>query len=111
VPDDQQSGTVATPRISVNACDRITAFITLNVRNHESEDHIMRYPRSTAARTRLIPFAALLLATALGGCVGYAEYPSHDYGYNYPSGYYAGYPRTYNASYGYRTYYCADYQR
>jgi hypothetical protein len=79
----------------------IVAFITLNVRNHESEDHIMRYQQFTAAPTRLMPFAALLVATALGGCVGYAEYPSHGYGYIYPNGgYYAGYPRTYSASYG-----------
>ena len=90
----------------------IVAFITLNVRNHESEDHIMRHPRCTAAPTRLMPFAALLVATALGGCVGYAEYPSQDYGYNYPSsGYYAGYPRTYSASYGDRRYYSPEYQR
>ena len=79
----------------------IVAFITLNERNHESEDHIMRYQQFTAAPTRLMPFAALLVATALGGCVGYAEYPSHGYGYIYPNGgYYAGYPRTYSASYG-----------
>ena len=89
----------------------IVAFITLNVRNHEIEDHIMRYQRFTAAPTRLMPFAALLVATALGGCVGYAEYPSHGYVYNYPSGYYASYPRTYSASYGYRPYYSPDYQR
>jgi hypothetical protein len=44
--------------------------------------------------------------------VGYAEYPSRDYGYNYPSsGYYAGYPRTYSATYGDRRYYSPEYQR
>ena len=59
-----------------------------------------------------MPFAALLVATALGGCVGYAEYPSHGYGYNYPSGgYYAGYPRTDSASYGNRPYYFPEYGR
>ena len=90
----------------------IVAFITLNVRNHESEDHIMRYQQFTAAPTRLMPFAALLVATALGGCAGYAEYPSHSYGYNYPTGgYYAGHPRSYSASYGDRPYYSPEYQR
>jgi hypothetical protein len=65
----------------------------------------------TAARSRLIPIATLLLATALGGCVGYSGYPSGDNGYNYSSGYYAGYPRTYNTSYGYRPHYSSDYGR
>ena len=59
-----------------------------------------------------MPFAALLVATALGGCAGYAEYPSHSYGYNYPTGgYYAGHPRFYSASYGDRPYYSPEYQR
>ena len=58
-----------------------------------------------------MPFAALLLATALGGCVGYTGYISGDNGYNYPSSYYAGYPRTYSTSYGYRPYYSPDYGR
>ena len=72
----------------------------------------MRYPRFTTAPTQLLPIAALLVATALGGCVGYAEYPSHGYGYIYPNGgYYAGYPRTYSASYGDRPYYDPEYQR
>ena len=44
----------------------IGAFITLNVRDYESGDHIMRYQRFTAAPTRLMPFAALLVATAIG---------------------------------------------
>ena len=71
----------------------------------------MRHAMFTAARSRLIPIAMLLLATALGGCVGYSGYPSGDNGYNYPSGYYAGHPRTYNTSYGYRPYYSSDYGR
>ena len=58
-----------------------------------------------------MPFSVMLMATALGGCVGAAEYPSQGYSYNYPSGYYAGYPRAYNASYGYRPYYSPDYRR
>ena len=87
----------------------IDAFITLDVRINESEDHIMRYQQFTAAPTRLMPSAALLVATALGGC---AEYPSHGYGYNYPTaGYYAGHPRSYSASYGDRPYYSPEYQR
>jgi hypothetical protein len=86
-------------------------FHALNVHNNESEG-IMRFPRPTAAPTRLMPLAALMVATALGGCVGYAEQPSHGYGYNYPSGGdYTGYPRTYSASYGHRPYYSPDYQR
>jgi hypothetical protein len=71
----------------------------------------MQDPRFTQARRRLIPFAALLLATALGGCVGYTGYPSRDSGYNYPASYNAGYPRAYNTSYGYRPYYSPDYGR
>ena len=55
----------------------------------------MRYPKFTEARRRLIPLVPLLLATALGGCIAYGGYPSSDYTYNYPSGYYAGYPRSY----------------
>jgi hypothetical protein len=70
----------------------VGAFITLNVSSSESEDHIMRYLKSTATRTRLIALAAMLLATAQSGCVGYADYPSRDYSYSYhsshPSGYY-----------------------
>ena len=69
----------------------------------------MRYPKFTAAPSRLIPIAALLLVTALGGCVGYSGYPSGDNGYKYPSSRYAAYPRTYNASYGYHPYYSPDY--
>ena len=71
----------------------------------------MRYRKFTAAPSRLIPSAALLLATTLGGCVGYSGYPSADNGYNYPSGYYAGHPRTYSTSYGYHPYYSPDYGR
>jgi hypothetical protein len=81
----------------------------------------MRYPEFTAARRRLIPLAALLLATGLGGCVAYSGYPSGYYGYNQPNGYYggnrtayaypaynAGYP-TYTNSYRQRPYYSPDY--
>ena len=68
----------------------------------------MRYPKFTAAPSRLIAIAALLLVTALGGCVGYSGYPSGDNGYNYR---YAAYPRTYNTSYGYHPYYSPDYGR
>lgn len=46
--------------------------------------------------------AALLLATALGGCAVYPEY-----GYNYGPGYYATYPGGY--SYRYRPYYSPNY--
>ena len=51
----------------------------------------MQHATFTTARSRLMPLAALLLATALGGCVGYSSYPSRDYSYSYPSGYYTGY--------------------
>ena len=71
----------------------------------------MRHAMFTTARSRLMPLAALLLATALGGCVGYTGYPIRDYGYSYPSNYYAGNQRTYNTSYGYRPYYSPDYNR
>jgi hypothetical protein len=46
--------------------------------------------------------AALLLATALGGC---AVYP--DYSYSYGPGYYATYPG--GSAYQYRPYYSPDY--
>ena len=65
----------------------------------------------TTARSRLIPLAALLLTTVLGGCVGYTGYPSRDYGYSYPNNYYAGYQHTYNTWYGYHPYYSPDYNR
>jgi len=91
----------------------IDAFITLNVRINESEDHIMRYQQFTAARSRLIPLAALVLASALGGCVGYAGYPSRDYGYSHPydghGGYYPGYAVT--NTYNQRPYYSPSYSR
>ena len=64
----------------------------------KAKNHIMRYRRFTAAPIRLMPFSVMLVATALGGCVGAAEYPSQGYSYNYPSGYYAGYPRAYNVA-------------
>jgi hypothetical protein len=69
----------------------------------------MRCQEFTAVRGRLIPLAALLLATALGGCVGYAGYPSRDYGYSQPnysySSYYPGYPANYTNSFNQRPYY------
>ena len=71
----------------------------------------MRHALPATTRSRLVPLAALLLATALGGCVGYSSYPSRDYSYSYPSGYYAGYPRTYSSSNSYRPYYSPDYGR
>lgn len=71
----------------------------------------MRYPKFTTARIRSMPIAALLVATALGGCVGYSDYPSQGYSRNYPSGYDTGYQRSYSTSYGYRPYYSPDYQR
>jgi hypothetical protein len=89
----------------------------------------MRYPKPLATRSHLKTLAALLLATALGGCVGYAGYPSSGYGHNYPnnysndyyrgypstysynhpSNYYAGYPRAQSTSYGDRPYYSPYY--
>jgi hypothetical protein len=73
----------------------------------------MRYQQFTAARTRLIPVAALVLASALGGCVGYAGYPSRDYGYSQPNysygSYYPGYAVSYTNSYDQRPYYSPSY--
>ncbi len=75
----------------------------------------MRYQQFTAARSRLVPLAALLLASVLGGCVGYADYPSGNYGYSQPnygySSYYRGYPATYTNSYNQRPYYSPSYGR
>jgi hypothetical protein len=58
---------------------------------------IMRHMKFTMTTCHLIPLGALLLATALGGCVAYGGYPTG--AYNYPSGYYSGYPSGYYASY------------
>ena len=82
----------------------------------------MRNPKFTAIRSRLVPIAAILLATALGGCVAYSGYPSGYYGANYPDGYYggnrtayvypssySGYSGTYTNSYNPRPYYSHDY--
>ncbi len=84
----------------------------------------MRHPKSTAARSRLIPLAALFLTTALGGCIAYSGYPSGYYSNsnNYPNGYYganrtayaypsynAGYPSNYTNSYYQRPLYSPDY--
>jgi hypothetical protein len=67
----------------------------------------MRYPKLTAARVGL---GALLLTTALGGCVSYAGYPSGDYSYyRYPSSNYAYRPSGYAYSYNYRPHYYPDY--
>ncbi len=70
----------------------------------------MRYPTFTAAQNRLIPLA-LVVATALGGCVAYPGYPSSGYANGYPSGYNAGYARPYSTSYTYRPYYSPGYNR
>jgi hypothetical protein len=69
----------------------------------------MQHATFTTARSRLMPLAALLLAAALGGCVGYSSYPSRDYSYSYPGSYYAGYPQNYGSTYGYRPYYSPNY--
>lgn len=92
----------------------------------------MRYRMFAAPGSRLISLSALLLATALGGCVGYTGYPSQDYdygspnygqgspsysysnpnyGYGHPARYYTGYPATYTNSYAPRSYYAPDYGR
>ena len=59
----------------------------------------MRYPMFRATRSRLIPISALLLATALGGCVAYPGYSPSPYSYGYPNGYNAGNPNGYYAAY------------
>jgi len=81
------------------------------VRIDESEDYIMQHAIFATARRSLKPLAALLLATALGGCVGYSGNTFGDNGYNYPSSYYAGHSRAYNTSYNYRPYYSPGYDR
>jgi hypothetical protein len=74
-----------------------------------SEEHVMRRPTFTAAHSDLIsvaallPLAALLLSTALGGCVAYTSHPPGYYSYNYPYGYYGGY----RSAYGYPGSYAA----
>jgi hypothetical protein len=69
----------------------------------------MQYAKFTATRSRLIPLGALMLATAVGGCVAYAGYPTGTYSYNYPSSYYAGYPRTYTYPSNSRPFYSPNY--
>lgn len=62
----------------------------------------MRTIKTMPARNWILPFALLLMATTLGGCVGYTSYPPGYYGYNTyttPTGYYSGYPATYAYSY------------
>jgi hypothetical protein len=59
----------------------------------------MRYPKFTATRSHLIPLAALLLATTLGGCYPYPGYPSNGYGANYPNGYSTNYGNNYPGGY------------
>lgn len=58
---------------------------------------------------RLIPVTALLLATALGGCVAYTGYPATTYSYNTPANYYGGYPSSYAYSYNYVPPFSSDY--
>jgi hypothetical protein len=73
----------------------------------------MPHPKFETARRRLVPVAALLVATALGGCVAYTGYPSGYYSYNYPSGYYGGnrggYAYPAYSSYNQRPVYSSDY--
>jgi hypothetical protein len=100
------------------------AFIKREFRSNGSEEQIMRHhdPKSTTFRRRLVPCVALLLATALGGCVAYPVYPSGYYGYNNTNAYYganrtayvypnsySGYPGTYANSYNAHPYYSHDY--
>jgi hypothetical protein len=63
-------------------------------RDHEDE----------AMRSKMIIAAALLLVTALGGCVAY---PGYGYNYGYQPRYYAAYPGNY--AYQYPPYYTSDY--
>ena len=57
-------------------------------------------------KNRMIIAAALLLVTALGGCVAYPGY-GYSYGYGYQPRYYAAYPGSY--AYQYPPYYTSDY--
>jgi hypothetical protein len=80
----------------------------------------MRYAKFSTARRRLIPVGAVLLATALAGCVAYPAYPTRNYGYSapysYPNNYNpqpapfnAGYPAAYNDPNAPRPFYSPDY--
>ena len=66
------------------------------------------------AKFTMKPFA-LLVAILLGGCVGYTDYPSGDYGYSHPYSQptysYNGYPSGYDGrpSYSQRSYYSPYY--
>lgn len=75
----------------------------------KNESYIMQHLKFTTARSRLIAITALLLATALGGCVAYTGYPSSNYSYSYPNGYYTEYPRTYTNAPAYRPFYSPTY--
>jgi hypothetical protein len=126
-PVDDQSPTGFTCN-SPHFSDRVIgwALSLRNLRIYESEDNIMQYPKLAVARRSLKPLIAVLLATSLGGCVGYTGYPSGDYGYSqpnyrysqpnygyssYPSSYYVGFPSTYGNSYSQRPYYPPSYSR
>ena len=75
----------------------------------------MRHPNFTLTRSHAVPIIALLLATALGGCVAYTGRPDTQYSYGYPTAYYTGYstyydyPNTYAYSQNYPPYYSPDY--
>jgi hypothetical protein len=73
----------------------------------KAKNHAMLYSNPAAHRRRLIPLAAVLLATTLGGCIGYAGNPSRDYSY----GDYSGKPGAYAYSHNYRPYYSSGYSR
>ena len=71
----------------------------------------MRNSKFIAAGSRLIPIAALLLTTALGGCVAYPGYPSNAYNNSDPGGYYTGYPAYYANSPAHPPTYYRNYYR
>ena len=107
-PPERQKG--HPPRYGERVIKPTLSLRTTFIANDGSEEHVMRDPKFTAVRSRMVPLAALVLVTALGGCVGYSSYPSGDYGYAYPNSYYAGHPRTYYTnSYSNRPYYSPYY--
>lgn len=86
-------------RDAMNARLRKTCSFHLAFAEFENEDHIMRSTTFTAIRSALIPISALLLATALSGCVAYPGYSSGPYSYGALNGAYAGYPYGRGAEY------------
>jgi len=69
----------------------------------------MRRSHFTALRRHLLPFAALVGATALAGCVTQSPPAAYSYTYGYATPYYSSYTVSNTYPNGYRAAYSPDY--